>query len=235
MPASSLFTPSGLRDELRRRTSFEILIVITRNRRRMVSIRRQAPAIFEVRLQEIFLNATSGVLDELAGMISGRHGDRSAIRDFVAANFSADAEASFQSRTPPAPAPDAGRGHHHDLAAYADELNRLYLRGRSTASITWGRRNNSRRRVRSIRFGCYDPSRDIIIMNRKLDSAGIPRFFVEYILFHEMLHGVLGIGERADGSRDIHGKIFKLMESTFPDLDKALRFEKEFCRQLGIL
>ncbi len=72
-------------------------------------------------------------------------------------------------------------------------------------------------------------------MNRKLDSAQVPAYFVEYILFHEMLHEVLGIGSRADGRRDIHGSLFRLMESTYPDFDRAQRFEKELCRRLGSL
>ena len=72
-------------------------------------------------------------------------------------------------------------------------------------------------------------------MNRKLDNPGVPRYFVEFVLFHEMLHEVLGIGERADGRRDIHGRVFRLMESTYPDYDRAMRFERELCRRLGIL
>ncbi len=125
------------------------------------------------------------------------------------------------------------RTAHHDIGEYARYLNETYLGGRSTARIVWGRRSPPSRR--SIRFACYDPARNMVIMNRKLDNAAIPAYFVEYILFHELLHEVLGIGERKDGRRDIHGSLFKLMESTFPDYEKAIRFEKELCKRLGTL
>ncbi len=123
---------------------------------------------------------------------------------------------------------------HHDIGEYARYLNETYLGGRSRARVVWGRRRTLPSR-RSIRFACYDPQRNLVIMNRKLDNAAIPAYFVEYILFHELLHEVLGIGERKDGRRDIHGSLFKLMESTFPDYEKARRFEKELCRRLGTL
>ena len=197
----------------------------------MVSVKRRGPNLFEVRLQAIFLDATPEVLDEVAGMVAGRTGERPAIRGFVEASFSRNSRVAARFRTPAAPA--SGRGEHHDLVLYAAELNSLYLNGRSRAAVSWGRRHR-RGVVRSIRFACYDPARNLIIMNRRLDSPAIPRHFVEFVLFHEMLHEVLGIGEKADGSRDIHGRVFKLMETTFPDFDKSLRFEKEFCRQLGI-
>lgn len=114
----------------------------------------------------------------------------------------------------------------------SSRLNELYLGGRSRAQVAWGRRSRGANR-RSIRFGCYDPSRNLIIMNRKLDSPEVPDYFVEYILFHEMLHEVLGIGSRPGGRREIHGRLFKLMETTYPDYGRAVAYEKEFCLRMG--
>lgn len=197
----------------------------------MASVRRIAPGLFEARLHRAFLSAPAEVLDEVAALLAGRRADRARILSFV--------EERLREAGPPLPprrrpARSAGTGAAHDLAAYAGELNRLYLNGRSSAAVSWGRRG-ARRGSRSIRFACYDASRNLIIMNRKLDSPAIPRYFVEFVLFHEMLHEVLGIGEKADGRRDIHGRVFKLMETTFPDYDKALRFERELVRHLAEL
>ncbi len=226
-------TPLSLKDELTRRTGREILLVLTDNRRRMASVRRRSAGVYEVRLQKLFLDSPPEVLDELAAMVTGKNQDRRAVRAFVDARL-ADGD-PLVVRKKALPAGDKrGQGQCHDLAAYARELNSLYLNNRSTAAIVWGRKNK-KRGLRSIRFACYDITRNMIIMNRKMDSPAIPRYFVEFILFHEMLHEVLGVGERADGRRDIHGKVFKLMETTFPDYDKALRFEKELCTRLATL
>ncbi len=226
------YTVEQLRDELARRAGVDILIFITSNRRRMISVKRLAVGLFEVRLQGIFLDASPEVLDEIAGMISGKGTSRQAIRQFVDLRLKEENSslAYRASQTKPR-APASAQGSYHDLDAYAKQLNLLYLGNRSKALVGWGRKSK-RRNIRSIRFACYDASRNMIIMNRKLDSPDIPRYFVEFVLFHEMLHEVLGIGEKPDGRRDIHGSIFKLMETTYPDYDKALRFEKQLCKSL---
>lgn len=226
------YSVQELRDELVRRAGVHILIYITENRRRMISVKRLEPSLFEVRLQEIFLNATVEVLDEIAGMITGRGTSRQAIQEFVDQEMNGKSRSlAFRAPQVKRPVPVESQGDHHDLASYAKELNLLYLGNRSTALVAWGRKSK-RRNIRSIRFACYDAGRNMIIMNRKLDSPDIPRYFVEFVLFHEMLHEVLGIGEKPDGRRDIHGNIFKLMETTYPDYDKALRFEKQLCESL---
>ncbi|MDR1613298.1 MAG: hypothetical protein LBT97_11035 [Planctomycetota bacterium] len=184
-------------------------------------------------MQRMFLSAPDFVVRAVADMAAGRPADRDAIRRFVAGSPAAAPDGRLPERIKRPAAPARG-GAYHDIRLYADELNATYLGNRSTAEIAWGRKISAGIR-RSIQFGSYDPTRNRITMNRRLDRAGIPRYFVEYILFHEMLHEVLGIGERADGRRDIHGRVFKLMESTYPDFDKALRYERELCKQLHLL
>jgi hypothetical protein len=230
--SSGKYSVQELHDELARRTGVRILIFVTGNRRRMISVKRLEPGVFEVRLQGIFLSATAEVLDEIAGMITGRGTSRQAIQAFVDQRINDEnSSLAYRAAQVKRPVQVEGKGEHHDLAGYAKELNLLYLGNRSTAQVAWGRKSK-RKNIRSIRFACYDASRNMIIMNRKLDSPDIPRYFVEFVLFHEMLHEVLGIGEKPDGRRDIHGSIFKLMETTYPDYDKALRFEKQLCESL---
>ncbi|MCD8350368.1 MAG: hypothetical protein LUC93_07145 [Planctomycetaceae bacterium] len=224
------FDPPGLQEELSRRSGRQVQLYLTNNRRRMVSARRRGTFV-EVRLQRIFLDSDTDVLDDIVCLLNGRETDRAALRRFIDERFKDGASEAQPRRSIP---PDRTRSSHHDIAAYARDLNQTYLGGRSTATVMWGRRSTKRSR-RSIRFACYDPERNVVIMNRKLDNPDIPGYFVEFVLFHEMLHEVLGIGERADGRRDIHGSLFKLMESTYPDYDKALRYEKELCSRLGSL
>jgi SprT-like family. len=228
-------TATTLQDELSRLSGKRVLLYLTDNRRRMFTAQRGPDGIVEVRLQRIFLSAPSEVVAEVGSMIANRPTERKALRRFIRDEFE-------NARGPARPARPRARArampgddaHQHDLEEYARQLNATYLGNRSSAAIEWGRRNTTKGR-RSIRFGYYDPAGNRIVMNRKLDSAEIPGYYVQYILFHEMLHEVLGIGERPDGKRDIHGSLFKLMEATFPDFDKAQRFEKELVQRLHTL
>lgn len=230
--APAEFTPFSLQSELARLSGRRIQLELNANRSRVASVRREEGGLTRVRLQRAFLASPPEVLRELADMIRGGSGSREAIRAFAAKSVPA---AARPPRSPASRASAGGEaGRHHDIRAYADGLNRTYLGGRSTAEVMWGRKN-SRKGARSIRFACFDPATNRIIMNRKLDSQDIPGYFVECILFHEMLHEVLGIGERPDGRRDIHGSLFKLMETTHPDYEKAQRFEKELCERLWSL
>jgi hypothetical protein len=206
---------------LARRSGRRVLLFLNDSRGRPISVRPHPAGFLEVGLRRDFLAAPDRVLAEIGNLLAGRPVERRIIGAYL--------ESRPGTGTPDRPLPPP----RHDLAAMAERLNSLYLGGRSRAGVLWGRRSRRSRR-RSIRFGCYDPGRNLIIMNRELDSAGVPDYFVEFILFHEMLHEVLGIDSRPGRRRSVHGRLFKLMEGTYPDYGRAVAFEKEFCRRLGI-
>jgi hypothetical protein len=75
------------------------------------------------------------------------------------------------------------QGRVHDLASLFTRLNRLYFSKRlRRPRLGWSRH------VWRSQLGCFDPALDQIVLNRRLDSAEVPEFVVEYVLFHEMLH-----------------------------------------------
>jgi len=79
--------------------------------------------------------------------------------------------------------PDNPAGAAHNLDPMFDALNVQYFEGHlPRPRLGW-----SARPWRS-QFGCYDPSLDQIVMNRRLDRAEVPSYAVEFILYHEMLH-----------------------------------------------
>jgi predicted metallopeptidase len=54
----------------------------------------------------------------------------------------------------------------------------------------------------------------------------VPAFFVDYIVFHEMLHQA--IPARQSGSRrQHHGPEFRARERAYPDYEKAIAWERE--------
>ncbi len=116
------------------------------------------------------------------------------------------------------------RGRHVDLATVFDVVNQQYFDGEiRIRGIGWTRRRNRRR------LASYSPTSNVIVVSRLLDHPAVPHFFLEYILFHEMLH-VLLPAERRGGRVIYHHRRFRQMERTFPHFDAARAFEKRLHR-----
>lgn len=110
------------------------------------------------------------------------------------------------------------RGHTYDLEKIFDELNTRYFWGLlARPRLTWSQ-NHARNSL-----GHYDPAHNAIVVSRIFDHARVPRYAVEYILYHEMLH--LKHPVRLRGSRRcVHSAEFQAEEKLFPHLDAAKRF-----------
>jgi len=113
---------------------------------------------------------------------------------------------------------DSPRGHVYDLEVIFEELNRRFFHGlMGRPQMTW-----SNERARN-RLGHYDPAHNAIVVSRVFDDARVPRFVVEYIVYHEMLH--LKHPVKVRGSRRcVHSSAFQAEERLFPQLDEAKQF-----------
>jgi len=109
------------------------------------------------------------------------------------------------------------RGRVYDLGAIFDAVNQRYFNGKVVCEIGWGRRGTAKRGARSrmIRFGSYSRMENAIRVNPMLDNAGVAQEFVEYIVFHEMLHAALPSVE-SGGRRAHHHRAYRLLERRFP-------------------
>ena len=112
------------------------------------------------------------------------------------------------------------RGHVYDLEAIFEELNRRHFHGLlARPQMTW-----SSERARN-RLGHYDPAHNAIVVSRAFDHPQVPRYAVEYIVYHEMLH--LKHPVKLRGSRRcVHSAEFRAEENQFPRLQEAKRFLK---------
>ena len=112
----------------------------------------------------------------------------------------------------------SARGHYYHLKEIFDELNRRFFHGlMGRPQLTWSR-NHARSSL-----GHYDPAHNAIVISRVFDSPRVPRYAVEYILFHEMLH--LKHPVRLSGSRRcVHSREFRAEENLFPELAQARKF-----------
>jgi hypothetical protein len=112
----------------------------------------------------------------------------------------------------------SARGRHYHLEEIFDDLNRRFFNGlMGRPQLTW-----SREHARN-RLGHYDPAHNTIVISRVFDDPRVPRFVVEYIVYHEMLH--LKHPVKLRGSRRcVHSKEFVAEENLFPEVGTAKKF-----------
>jgi predicted metal-dependent hydrolase len=115
---------------------------------------------------------------------------------------------------------DSPRGHTYDLEQIFDQLNLQYFHGLlGRPQMTW-----SRQHARQM-LGHYDPAHNTIVVSRVFDRPQVPRYAVEYLVYHEMLH--LKHPVRLRGSRRcVHSSEFQAEEKLFPHLQEAKAFLK---------
>jgi predicted metal-dependent hydrolase len=113
---------------------------------------------------------------------------------------------------------DTARGHVYDLERIFDDLNLRFFHGLlARPQMTWSR-DHARNSL-----GHYDPAHNAIVVSRVFDHARVPRYAVEYIVYHEMLH--LKYPVKLRGSRRcVHSAEFQAEEKQFPRLEEAQRF-----------
>ena len=112
------------------------------------------------------------------------------------------------------------QGDIYHLEEIFDQLNQRYFGGTlGRPQLTWSAVRGRRR------LGHYDSAHNVIVVSRIFDHHEVPRYAVEYILYHEMLH--LKHPVKLQGSRRcVHGKEFKADEKRFPQLQQATAFLK---------
>jgi len=116
---------------------------------------------------------------------------------------------------------DSPRGRVYDLDAIFDDLNRRFFHGLlGRPRMSW-----SVSRTRRI-LGHYDPAHNAIIISRIFDHPSVPRYAVEYIVYHEMLHLKHPVKLRGR-RRCVHSAEFQAEEKLFPQLGQAEAFLKQ--------
>jgi hypothetical protein len=109
-------------------------------------------------------------------------------------------------------------GHVFDLRDLFNQVNRDYFSGElQIRHLSWSRRRS--RRV----LAHFEPGLQAIVVNRRLDNPKVPRYVLEFVLYHEMLH--LMFGEcRQNGRRRLHHPDFRAAERVFPHYRQAKDF-----------
>lgn len=119
----------------------------------------------------------------------------------------------------------SARGSIYDLERMFQRLNRQYFDGEmEKPTLTW-----SQRRTRRI-LGHHDAAHDTIVISKTLDARDVPEWFVEYVLYHEMLH-IKHPARFIKGRRYYHTNAFRHEEQRFPYYEEAQRWLELIARQ----
>jgi len=100
-------------------------------------------------------------------------------------------------------------GEHRHLVAIFDYVNSFYFSGKlSQPTLAWTSESPTKR------LGFYFAALDLLAANKVLDSEAVPRYVLEFVMYHELLHHVNARDGRPS-RRVHHTKEFKDQERLF--------------------
>jgi len=112
------------------------------------------------------------------------------------------------------------QGHLYDLDEVFEAVNLRFFHGLlGRPTLTWSAH------VAKRMLGHYDAAHNTIVVSRVFDRPGTPRYAIEYLLYHEMLHLKHPVRVRA-GRRCVHSREFQAEERLFPELELAKAYLK---------
>jgi predicted metal-dependent hydrolase len=206
----------SFRTYLEDRLNKPVAVILTDNSTSMLSMRIY-DGVLRVRIHRMFLHTDSRVMHEVVSYLKNERGAMPHFRNFVRDNR------ELVTRKPPKKVPVKTAGKFHDLLGLYDEINREYFGGLVSAVITWGSRSPCYA-VRKRTLGSYSDRSHTIRINPVLDKKTVPRYYVAFVIYHEMLHAALGISIKGK-RRSVHSREFRIREKLFKDYEKAMVWE----------
>jgi hypothetical protein len=220
-------TPEQLHNLLQRHAGGPVSFTLTRNRVSLVSVRFDFLGRPRLRLSQAFLSAPEDVIAALGHYLQTR--SRSSwkkVCDFVA------------SREPESgsvhPVLVRAKGRVFDLAAIRDRINLQFFDGSQDCRIGWAKPGLRRRyaRTRTLRYGTYNKALNLVRINPVLDDERVPVEFMDYIVFHEMLHAAVP-SHRGNTRWNHHHSSYRKLESQYPNHAQMQKLAAHLVTVLG--
>ena len=245
--APQLFVHEGARQSLERRLKAAcpgrpVVLSITDNRHSIIS-HSLKNNVLHARVHHMFLDAPPRVIDALVRYVA--RDDREASQ--IVGHY-IEANGTRLARRRPRAIPLVARGANHDLLSIFNDLNQRYFNGACHALITWGRRTRRKNRQprKAIKLGSYSSLERLIRIHPVLDRPWVPRYFVAYVVYHEMLHHMIpsarGNARQASSNiasakgqiarRVLHPPEFLAREREFRKYERALDWERQHITRL---
>jgi hypothetical protein len=123
------------------------------------------------------------------------------------------------------------RGRVYDLRELFDSLNQRYFNNRLRSALRWGS-HASTTSYQTEKTGTDGRPFSLITIAGAYDHPKVPRYAIEGVMFHEMIHVELPTVRR-NGRRVIHGPAFKQREQCYPCLEQWRVWERTQLRRLA--
>lgn len=193
------------------------------------SIRKREGKIL-IRISDTFLDAPQDVLLALGRILLAKLNknpvskkDRDVYSRYVASEELQDKAAALLSGR--RKAIRIVKGNHRSLEDSFQRVNTTYFGGlMEKPTLTWGRKKARRT------LGRYDLQRDVVCVSPFLDSSEVPEEFLDFIMYHELLHKKHGVQERG-GKLWAHTPQFKRDEKRFHDYEKMKKIMGDIARK----
>lgn len=216
-----------LEQQLKEHIGAPVLVSFTDNTSTMISFKRRGRA-FYLRVHRMFGGAPAPVVLALGSFVSKDQTTRAEAKlldDWIERHRDSLNSARADALKP------QPFGEVYDLVGMFDDLNARYFGGKIEAQITWTRAAKNQRRT-SIHMGTYSDELRLIRIHPALDQAWVPKFFVEFVVFHEMLHQVHQVGPHEGGRREVHSRAFRRDEARFLEYREARAWERQNLKRL---
>jgi hypothetical protein len=224
-----IFVHEGARQALERRLTQAqkrtVVLSVTDNRRSMIALCSR-DGVVRARVHHMFLDAPAPVQDALVRYLVRQ--DRGA--SLVVGKYIEEHGHRIRAHRAVA-SPLVTAGKHHDLLPLFHKLNAGYFGGTVDARITWGRRRRVSGVRRTIKLGSYSAAERLIRIHPALDRASVPRYFVGFVLFHEMIHHVMP-ASHGPGPRSLHPAEFRERERAYRFFERATAWERAHIARL---
>ena len=228
-PEQLLLFPESELDHLKKRRIEKILerelespvdISLTRNRSVLLSIQRRHGKV-QVRMNQVFLQADRRVIRAVADLINRKSSRlaKAIINDYIKTRGR-----FMQSKKRTRALILNPKGKNYDLEEIMKQLSQKYELPSRGVKITWGSAR-IRRGQQSIRLGSFYQDDKLIRVHPRLDDPEVPKYFVEYIVYHELLHAAVPPEDRR-GRRNFHPGPYHKLEKKFDNYQAARKFEK---------
>jgi hypothetical protein len=122
-------------------------------------------------------------------------------------------------------------GTVYDLQEIFDSINNRFFGGRIEGYVRWGGYATTTSYQSRKKDSNGNPC-DLITIAGAYDHPSVPRYAIEAVMYHEMLHIAIP-PRRIQGRRTIHGKEFTRAERQFPAYTQWRQWERKHLRKLA--
>lgn len=205
--------------------SCSVEVDFTDNAAVMISFKKKKGGSMKLRLHHMFRAADENIIKALAGYLQNRDSESSLyLNNFIKSNK------NLVRKHKKRPGKIEPCGKCYELEPIFNRINRNFFNNETNAAITWGKRNG-RKAYSQIRLGSYSYADKLIRIHPALDKKWVPEFFIESIVYHEMLHAFFQVTQK-NGRKQYHTHEFREYEKKYPKFEQARVWEKQNIHRL---